>query len=120
MDHQFDKEKILDDLIAWGCDVSGTRRRFMGNDELFFQLLFLVPEQEAFTGIGLALKNKDSKTAFAKAHEIKGVLANMGLIQLYQDASDLVEPLRAGKLVLADKPYAKLMQDLEYLKKILK
>jgi len=120
MGQKLNKERIIHELVAWGCDVTGALGRFVGNDDLFFQLLFLIPEQEAFVGIGAALKNKDSKTAFAKSHEIKGVVANMGLTPLYRDASDLVEPLRAGKLARADEHYAKLMQDLEHLKAILK
>jgi len=120
MGQKIDKERIVHDLVVWGCDVSGALGRFVGNDDLFFQLLFIVPEQEAFASIGTALKNKDAKTAFAKSHEIKGVLANMGLTPLCNDAANLVEPLRAGKLVRADEHYAKLMDDLAHLRNILK
>jgi|SRR5574344_1831844 hypothetical protein len=115
-----EKDRVIDELRTWGCDVNGALNRFMGHDDLYMQLLLTIPEQEAFVALGDAIKNKDVKTAFDRSHEIKGVVANMGLTPLYEDSIALVEPLRAGKLVGAEDNYGKLMADLEKLKAILK
>jgi HPt (histidine-containing phosphotransfer) domain-containing protein len=58
--------------------------------------------------------------AFDSAHELKGVLANMGLTPLWEDACALVEPLRVGKLTNTDANYAKLLADLSTFKEMLK
>jgi HPt (histidine-containing phosphotransfer) domain-containing protein len=113
-------ERIVEGLVEWGCDVPGALKRCMGHDDLYVKLLLTVPDEAAFANLGVALKNKDPKAAFDAAHEIKGVVANMGLTPLYDDAVAIVEPLRAGKFINTDENYAKLLADLETLKKIIK
>jgi len=112
-------ERIIEGLVEWGCDVPGALKRFMGHDDLYIKLLLTVPDEAAFLNLGVALKQKDPKAAFDAAHEIKGVVANMGLTPLYDDSVLIVEPLRAGKFINTDENYAKLMADLAILKKII-
>lgn len=78
-----------------------------------------LPEQTAFEELGAAIEAKDTKASFEKAHELKGVLANMGLSPMYTVTCNMVEPLRAGKMIGVEDNYAILMGDLEKLKKII-
>ena len=113
-------KKILSQLVAWGCDVPGAMTRFLNNEDFYCTLLASVPEEKGFTELGVALKKKDTVAAFDSAHELKGVLANMGLTPLWEDACALVEPLRVGKLTNTDANYAKLLADLSTFKEMLK
>lgn len=89
---------ILIELEKWGCDLEGVRARFLGDDELYENCLSILAEDPAFEGLGKALKEGDVKQAFESAHTLKGVIANMGLTEMYGTIVKIVEPLRNGKL----------------------
>lgn len=113
-------EQIIKALTAWGCDIAGAMPRFLNNKDFYCTLLSSVPEETAFIDLGQALHRNDVKTAFEKAHELKGVLANMGLTPMFELACVIVEPLRAGKTDGVVDNYKKLMEMREQLKTILR
>jgi|LAHS01.1.fsa_nt_gb hypothetical protein len=120
MADQEKNKQLLSGLVAWGCDVPGALVRFLNNEDFYCTLLHSVPEEKGFVELGVALKKKDTNAAFDSAHELKGVLANMGLTPLWEDACALVEPLRVGKMTGTEENYAKLLTDLSTLKEMLK
>ena len=82
---------------AYGADYSATMERFMGNEALYLRFLDMLFEDESLQTLGKALEAGDMANAFAAAHTLKGVAANMGLTPLYQAVCTLVEPLRTGE-----------------------
>lgn len=108
--------RIINELREWGCDIEGAMDRFM-NDQGLYCTIFL--NRPLLRSWGAAIEAKDTKASFEKAHELKGVLANMGLSPMYTVTCNMVEPLRAGKMIGVEDNYAILMGDLEKLKKII-
>ena len=82
---------------AYGADYSATMNRFMGNEAMYLRFLDMLFEDESLRQLGEALEAKDAASAFAAAHTLKGVVANMGLTPLYRAVCILVEPLRTGE-----------------------
>ena len=77
-----------------------------------------VLRDEAFFALGDALRAGDRERAFYCAHTLKGVLANLGLIPIYDIVVRIVEPLRAEETdgVLAE--YEKLLESRGRLEKM--
>ena len=88
---------ILERLTELGCDVSGALPRFLGKREFYCRLLAQVPEEENFESLGAALAAGDAKAAFERAHALKGVLGNMGLTPMYDEACAIVGSLGGGR-----------------------
>jgi chemotaxis protein histidine kinase CheA len=107
-------------LTDWGCDIAGTLPRFIGSSEFYCRMLAKVPDEENFAKLGNALTEEDINTAFNAAHTLKGVLGNMGLTPMYEEACAIVEPLRAGKSEGVAEHYAALLKQRDFLKSILK
>lgn len=112
-------EQIISSLKGWGCDIDGAMPRFLNSVEFYCRLLATVPSDKAFTRLGEDLKKKEAKAAFEDAHELKGVLANMGLTPMYEVTCRIVEPLRAGRCEGLDADYATLMEELNKLMAII-
>lgn len=65
-------------------------------DELIQKFLFKFLDDKSFDRLCAAMDEKDYEQAFAEAHTLKGVSANMALTQLYQAAGKMTEDLRGG------------------------
>lgn len=87
---------LMDELRDWQCDVDGALERFLDDEELYTVCLHTVLGDQAFTGLGEALKTHAVKEAFDCAHTLKGVFANLGLTPMFDITVKIVEPLRAG------------------------
>ncbi|MCR4940370.1 MAG: Hpt domain-containing protein [Treponemataceae bacterium] len=96
-------------LEEWGCDVAGTKARFLNDQTLFMSCLYGVLEDNSFDRLGKALEEQNLKNAFEAAHNIKGFLANMGLTPMYNIAIEIMEPLRKGIVTGHDDKYKELM-----------
>lgn len=112
-------DQIIERLIRWGCDVPGALPRFIGDRDFYCRMLALVPGEENFEKLGAALAAEDVKGSFEAAHTLKGVLGNMGLTPLYEEACAIVEPLRAGKLDGTRAHYELLMRKKEEFEKLI-
>jgi len=97
MNEEINDEQIIQKLSAWNCDIAGALPRFINNKAFYCKLLREVPEQENFFLLEKALNSGDLHTAFEQAHTLKGMLGNMGLTPMYDEACAVVEPLRSGK-----------------------
>lgn len=81
-------------LTDYGADYGTTMARFLGDEALYLRLLDLFFRDDSVNQLGAALADGDLAAAFAAAHTLKGVSANMGLTPLYEAVCVLVEPLR--------------------------
>lgn len=109
-------DALLSKLYAWGCDVDSALPRFLDDKDLYCNFVRQVAEEESFPLLGDAIKKGDAKLAFEKAHELKGVLANMSLTPLYNLVVEIVEPLRAGKWSGVEENYQRLQDQWAYFR----
>lgn len=109
-------DRLLEKLIAWGCDVSSALPRFLDDKDLYCNFVRQVADEESFPLLGEMIEKADAKAAFEKAHELKGVLANMSLTPLYDTVVEIVEPLRAGKWTGVADNYKKLQAEWAYFR----
>ena len=85
----------LEELAAFGADVEDGLARCMGNQELYLRLVGSLKEEKGVDELQAALAADDLEGAFRAAHTLKGVLGNLSLTPLYEQASELTELLRA-------------------------
>ena len=97
-------------LIDNGLDYQGIMNRFMHNDKLYLNILFMLPSDDNLQKLKSAIEVQDYETAFNAAHTLKGVAGNLGLVYLEQTISSIVEPLRRGELCY---DYLTLCQSVE-------
>ena len=88
-------------LVEAGVDVDGALARLMQNEGLLTRLLRAFLQDTNFAQLQQALAARDGKAAFAAAHTLKGVSANLSLTRLTESVSEVVEALRAGDLEAA-------------------
>lgn len=92
MDEEFRRR-----LEESGAEVKATLRRFMGNEDMYLRFLKMFPEDPSYLELGKNLEEGNYEEAFKNAHALKGVSANLGLIQVQSTVSPLVEALRGRK-----------------------
>lgn len=114
------QNEVLQTLTDWGCDVPGALNRLLNSKNFYFRLLAAVLSDPAFDALGEALARRDVHGAFACAHTLKGVLGNLGLTPMCNEACAAVELLRAGKLEGVDMHYAALRKQRTFLADLLK
>ncbi len=85
----------LDDLIAYGADVEEGLGRCMGNEALYLRLVETARVDEGFEKLQGALQEQRLGDAFEIAHALKGALANLAIMPLYQPVKEITELLRA-------------------------
>lgn len=89
-----------------GFDVQGALRRFINNDTLYQQCLNKFLDDASYGQLQEALKQGDCQTAFHKAHTMKGFVSNLGMVELYEAVSAVVEMLRAGNMEVSQQMQA--------------
>lgn len=94
--------KSLQELEAYGIDIKGAMERFMNNEEMFRSFLKKLPEENVYPLLMEALKEEDVERAFQLAHQLKGILGNLSLVELYDKIFDMVEDLRKNNLPSAE------------------
>ncbi len=81
-----------------GIDVESALERFMGNEALYERFLRGFAEDKTYDALAEAIKAGDAKKAFLEAHTLKGVCANLSLIELLNPVNAVTEALRGGDL----------------------
>lgn len=109
----------MDALKNAGVDLDGTLKRFSGNTELFERFLMKFPKDKTFEELTNTLENGDVKAAFAAAHTLKGVAANLGINSVRQAATGMMELLRNEKLEEARAMYSELNEAYQVICRIL-
>lgn len=79
-----------------GCDMQMTMERFLNDISFYSDCLRTALYDKAFDKLKVALEKRDVKEAFNQAHTLKGLIANMGIVPIYEEVVKIVEPLRGG------------------------
>ena len=79
-----------------GGNASETLARLGCNEKIILKFLKMFLDDESFEGLTESLNEGDIQTAFRKAHTLKGIVANLGLENLYAQACAVTEILRPG------------------------
>lgn len=85
----------LDDLIAYGANVSEGLGRCMNNEGFYLRLVETVKNEEGFGKLDEAVRAGRLKEGFEYAHALKGVLANLAITPLLEPVSEITELLRS-------------------------
>lgn len=78
-----------------GGDMADAVRR-LGGIAVVERFLRMFAGDDTFAMLEAAMSAGDVRRAFRAAHTLKGLAANLGLVQLWQAASALTEALRGG------------------------
>lgn len=85
-------------LCMLGVNLDEVMERFISNEALYFKCLHKLEDDHNFQGMKDAIVASDAKAAFDGAHALKGVVANLGLNNLYKEIAEITEVFRAGQL----------------------
>lgn len=85
-------------LGSLGVDLDETLERFVGNEDLFFRCLNKFIDDKNYTNMISAMEANDASASFDSAHALKGVSANLGLSNLYNEMKVITEVFRAGSM----------------------
>lgn len=91
-------DKRIETLQNFGCDIKGALKRSLDDEVFYIECLKTIPDDENFELLDKALADGNIKAAFDYAHALKGVLANLGLTNMFKKTEEIVEPLRNGKI----------------------
>lgn len=89
-------EELITALEQMGCDMQSTLLRFLDDKEFYVECLTDMLADEGFARLKTELEKEDAKAAFATAHMLKGIIANMGIQSMFDIIVRIVEPLRDG------------------------
>ena len=112
-------EKLYQEM---GGDMADAVRR-LGSASAVERFLRMFAGDDTFAMLQAAMSAGDVRRAFRAAHTLKGLAANLGLVQLWQAASALTEALRGSDTLPADpelyaavrREYGKVRDALEQL-----
>ena len=86
--------EMIRKLTDYGVDMNTTLDRFLDDKEFYIECIEAFLEETTFDDLENAIEEKDYTQAFAHAHNLKGVLSNLGLKPILEPTSILVEKLR--------------------------
>lgn len=89
MDENFKKQ-----MEANGVDVDATLKRFMGKEAIFMKFIMKFADDQNCRQIRDGLENRDVQAAFDRAHSLKGVAGNLGIVPVYTLAAQIADLLR--------------------------
>ena len=80
-----------------GADYDDVIRR-LGKEERVQRFLLQLPDDNSYPNLCSALAAGNAEEAFRAAHSLKGICMNLGLMALFEQARDLADVLRDGKI----------------------
>lgn len=95
---------------AVGGDYQDVVKRLI-SEEFAAQLALGFLDDDGFSSLEKAMKNRNAEDAFRAAHTLKGVALNLGFKNLGESASELTEILRKRTFDGADEPFEKVRAD---------
>ena len=95
---------------AVGGDYKDVVKRLI-SEEFAAQLALGFLDDDGFSSLEKAMKNRNAEDAFRAAHTLKGVALNLGFKNLGESASELTEVLRKRTFDGADEPFEKVRAD---------
>lgn len=103
-------EEFCDVLREKGVSVDKALERMKGNKNAYRSFLEEFFEDPDFEALSAAVNAGEVGNAFDYAHGLKGMAANLGLDEICDKLSVLVEILRAGGMEGAAQAYAEVAQ----------
>lgn len=91
--------KRLDDA---GAETAEALERFMNNESLYVKFLTELPTEKTMPELVAAMDAKDYEKAKIAAHTLKGIAANLGLVNLMDCAMDVLTDLRENAPAAAE------------------
>lgn len=88
-----DEQRAL--LVDAGMDVDAALQRFMNNANLLLKHARRFPDEGTWEKLLAALDAGDAAAAFAAAHTLKGITANLSFVRLHDLLEAMTEDLRA-------------------------
>lgn len=85
----------IDELNRFGANTEEGIARCAGSEALYLRLVKMIPSEENFVSLRVALESNDLDEAFAAAHALKGVLGNLSLTPMYDKCVEITELLRS-------------------------
>jgi len=107
---------MADDVVYINADEGS--KRVMNNTRLFARLLAKFKDDQSMTQIETAINDGDMESARGAAHTLKGLAANLSLIELFNQSLELETQIKADALnpeqtgVLKD-VYNRTMEEIE-------
>ncbi len=86
----------IDVLQSVGIDYDASLKRFMGDSELYTEVLNAFVQDDLLERARTAYQSGDRTELLHVAHEVKGAASNVGLMDTYAEASAVVAMLRSG------------------------
>lgn len=98
---------LMEELRGLGVNIEEALKRLRGNEELFIELILGIPEDVADYDVGACLQKGDYANAALNAHALKGEMANLGVIPLFDWYDSINRLLKENKVEEAQREYAK-------------
>ena len=98
----------IEDLKNFGVDTEEGLGRCFGNEDFYFRLVGMIPDDPNFDVLSEKLKAGDLQGGFEAAHALKGVTGNLSLTPIYEPVSELTELLRTKQ----DADYMSLLDEV--------
>lgn len=110
---------LWDKLKEKGVDVDKALERMKGNKEAYKSFLIEFFEDPDFESLKESIETQNARDAFEYAHGLKGMAANLGMENVYEAISMLVEILRQGSLDGTIEAYHKVEVTCEEIRMLL-
>lgn len=114
-----DEDLFWDLLKERNVDVDKALERMKGNKEVYKDFLTEFFEDPDIEDLQDAIDAGNAREAFEYAHGLKGMAANLGLDEVHENLSVLVEILRPGGLNGAKEAYEKVIESCQKITQIL-
>jgi len=107
---------MADNIIYIDADEGA--KRVMNNTKLYSRLLVKFKDDQSMSELDTAFSAGDTEAAKNFAHAIKGLAANLSLLELFNQSLEIETQLKSGvfnpdQMTILKKVYAKTMEEAE-------
>ena len=94
---------IYDVLIDFNIDEIEIKNRFLFDDKFYKQMLVsFIKNDHNYQNLVESIKNNNYSEAFERAHALKGIVGNLGLVTYFNAVSSLVDALKNNRIIKID------------------
>lgn len=112
--------KLLELKDEIKIDIKGSLERFSGMEILYVKFLKKFIDDKTFDELVVALKEENLVLVGEKAHTLKGVAGNLGLIEVYEKSTELMKLVKEKDVEKIKINIEKLGKEIDVIKKNLK
>ncbi|OJF77374.1 MAG: hypothetical protein BKP49_02615 [Treponema sp. CETP13] len=106
-------EKILQELKLLDIDVDTSLIRFLNNTDMYIKYIKEFGSDNSIYDLEKYFTHKEWQKAFEKAHTLKGITGNLGILTLYDKFSKICIAYRKNNFEEMKKIYAKTKREYE-------